>query len=175
MNMFFLILILLVLIIIFLIFTQSESKNKKDTTINIKNRVITFEDISFPRKIEKMDYSSLSHSCKVIFDSFKALDYVNKEANSLDKIEWHTWQVSLLLAFMKVYINFFISDNKNLFHNVILELSEKDIDIEIQKILKRYVNHVNIDKNRDELSKDIVWSARDISIIFYSMMCNKRY
>lgn len=37
----------------------------------------------------------LSKACKVIVESYKALDYVNKMPNAMDKIEWHTWQVSI--------------------------------------------------------------------------------
>lgn len=176
MNMFFLILILVVLIVIILIFTtQTKNENNKQNNPNKNNNSLVFDDIRLPRKIEKMDYSSLFQACKVIFDSFKALDYTNKDTSDLDRLEWHTWQVSMLLAFMKVYNKFFVPYNRNLFHSLILELNEKDLDSEIQKIFRKYVNHVNIDKNRDELSKNTIWSAREVSILLYSMMVNRRY
>lgn len=172
MNIFFLGLIVVVLLIIVLIFVLSKNENPK---IVIHDHKIIFDEMQLPKKIENLDYSSLLQASKVIFDSFKALNYVNKEAGDLDRLEWHTWQVSLLLAFMKVYSKFFVAYDKSLFHNVILDLSEKDMDFEMQKIFKKYTNHVNIDRTRDDLSRDIIWSARDVSIIFYSMMCNKKY
>ncbi len=178
MTIFFVILLLIVLVIIFIIFIQSKEENinqKNNHNFTIKNDQISLDNLALPRKIEKLDYSSLFQACRVVFDSFKALNYTNKEISNLDKLEWHSWQISLLLAFMKVYNSTFIPYNKNLFHNAILELKDKDIDFEIERIIKKYSNHVNIDKPRDDLSKDLVWTARDVSIIFYTIMINKKY
>lgn len=178
MNIFFIILLLIVLIIIVIIFIQSEKENVNQINSHnfvINNEKIKLDDLKLPRRIEKLDYSSLFQACRVVFDSFKALNYANKEIHDLDKLEWHTWQISLLLAFMKVYSSNFIPYNKSLFHKVILDLSENDIDFEIERILKKYSNHVNIDKTRDDLSKDLVWTPRDVSIILYTIMNNKKY
>ncbi len=178
MNTFFLILLLAVLIIIVIIFIQSKEENISQINthhITINNDKIKLDNLKLPRKIEKLDYSSLFQACRVVFDSFKALNYTNKEISNLDKLEWHSWQISLLLAFMKVYNSTFIPYNRNLFHKAILDLKEKDLDFEVERIIKKYSNHVNIDKTRDDLSKDLVWTPRDVSIIFYTIMSNKKY
>ena len=48
----------------------------------------------FPKNIESMNINALSQACRVILDSYRALDYANKLPSAMDKIEWHTWQVS---------------------------------------------------------------------------------
>ena len=57
-----------------------------------------------------------------------------------------------------------------LFNKMILSLSSEVIEREMQKIFRKYVNHVNIEKNRDELSKEIIWTAREVSLILYSIL-----
>ena len=122
-----------------------------------------------------MEYSSLSNACKSIFDSYKAVDYVNKSGHSLDKMEWHTWQISILLAFLRVYQEFVIPYEKNIFHEIILNFNNSQIEMEMQKILKKYNDMVNIEKTRDDLSKDVIWTGKEVSIILYSIMNNKKY
>jgi hypothetical protein len=169
------IIVLLIIVIIFLLLKETKPKTNNLEKYNTVVEIVTLNDLTFPKKIAEMNYAALSNTCKFIFDSYKALDYKNKSPNSLDKIEWHTWQVSMLLAFLKIYQDFFLPHDKNLFHNVFLELNDKQIENEMKKIFKKYKYNANINKNRDELSKDIMWTGREVSIILYSFMFNKRY
>ncbi|QKF66437.1 hypothetical protein AVENP_0878 [Arcobacter venerupis] len=170
-----LIALLVIIMIIFLLLKDTSSKTDNSKKYNSVVEVVNLNDLTFPKKIGEMDNTSLSKACKFVFDSYKAIDYKNKSANSMDKQEWHTWQVSMLLAFLKVYPAFFIPFDKNLFHNVILNLSDSQVENEMRKIFRKYKYNTNIEKNRDELSKDIMWSGREVSMILYSIMSNKRY
>ena len=40
----------------------------------------------------------------------------------------------------------------------------------MQKILKKYMNNINIQKDRDSLSKDIIWNAKEVSIILFKIV-----
>jgi hypothetical protein len=44
------------------------------------------------------------------------------------------------------------------------------MDQEIQRVIKKYSENVNIQKDRDELSKDVIWTAREVSIILYKII-----
>jgi hypothetical protein len=167
--------LLIIIVIIFLLLKDTSTKTNNLEKYNSVVEVVNLNDLTFPKKIGEMDNTSLSKACKFVFDSYKAIDYKNKSANSLDKIEWHTWQVSMLLSFLKVYPAFFIPYDKDLFHNVILNLSDSQIENEMKKIFRKYKYNTNVEKNRDELSKDIMWAGREVSIILYSIMSNKRY
>ena len=77
----------------------------------------------------------------------------------------------LILNFIKKDNSFFVSDdNYDLFHEVILELDKVQINHELQRIYKKYSENVNIYKNRDELSNDVIWTARDVSILLYTII-----
>ena len=76
------------------------------------------------------------------------------------------------MRYLKSKNKIFIT-NDNIFHTMILEFSESQIEQELQKIYKKYDNHVNIKRSRDDLSKDIIWSAREVSIILYKIINSK--
>ncbi|MDD2896960.1 MAG: hypothetical protein PHG81_13165 [Aliarcobacter sp.] len=167
------IIVISLLFILFYLLTINDNKPKKiGNEFQRKMSVSSIADLNtmeFPKNIEHMRFDSLSKATKVIFDSYKALNYVNKLPSSLDKIEWHTWQVSIILKYLKSKNKIFIT-NDNIFHTVILELSESQIEHELQKIYNKYIENVNIKKSRDDLSKDVIWSAREVSIILYKII-----
>ncbi len=179
MNMFFLIiaaLVVLLVVVVIVILIKGDSNKPKSTANKIDlNSKISIKDIEFPKNIVEMSSSSLSQIVKGLFDTYKSLGYANKSGNALEKQEWHSWQVSMLLVFLKVYQNFFVSHEKNIFHSSILNLDNDQMENDMQKIFRKYVNNVNPKKSRDALSNEIIWSAREVSLILYSIMSNKKY
>ena len=175
MNLMFLVIGLVVLlIVVILIPTSLGSKKNKKSSENINNSEIKINDLILPIKIEQMNPYSLFQACKIITDSYVALNYVNKPASALDKIEWHSWQVTLLIQFLKVHKDFILPYDTKLFNSMILNLSNGLKEKEMQKIFRKYINHVNIEKNRDELSKEILWTAREVSIILFNILKNQK-
>ena len=57
---------------------------------------------------------------------------------------------------------------------MILNLSNELKENEMQKIFRKYINHVNVEKNRDELSKEIIWTAREVSVILFNILKNQK-
>ena len=167
--------IIAIVLVAVLVYLLSINKNIKKSTVKKSATPLMYVDISnmqFPKNIESMNSDALFKAIKVIFDSYKALDYVNKLPSSLDKIEWHTWQVSIILRYLKSKNKIFISSD-NLFHKVIEDLSESQIQQELEKICRKYFNNVNIYRSRDDLSKDVIWTAREVSIILYKILNTK--
>ena len=180
MNMFFLVIIalvvLLIIVVIFILLKGDNSSKPKSNTQKIDtNSKISINDIEFPKNIVDMSSSSLSQIVKSLFDTYKALGYSNKPGNALEKQEWHSWQVSMLLVFLKVYENFFVAHEKDIFHSSILNLDNEQMKNDMQKIFRKYVNNVNPKKSRDALSNEVIWSAREVSLILYSIMSQKKY
>lgn len=172
-----LVLVLLVICIILLILLVNKNKKKiakSDTVILDDGKYIDILDIEIPKKIEDMGHHLLFQACYKVYDSFKALDYPSKTEKVLYEKEWHTWQVSLLLALLQIDKEFFIPNPKKTFHSIILEKSKENIENDMQKILKKYQQNVNILKSRDELSNDVIWTSEEVSIIFYYMLIIKK-
>ena len=141
---FILIVVSLLLVLFYLLKFNSNKSRKTQNELGKNNdyfSIIDLNTMEFPKNIEHMKFDLLSKATKVIFDSYKALDYVNKLPSSLDKIEWHTWQVSIILRYLKSKNKIFISSD-NLFHKVIEDLSESQIQQELEKIYKLAKNHL---------------------------------
>lgn len=169
----FIVIILILLALLFYVITNTEDNdNTKKTNKSQSNNSskVSLNELNFPKNIENMNSVVLNKACKVIFDSYRALDYVSKTPNAMDKIEWHTWQVSILLYALKTNGVIFTFDINKLFHKSILERPEEQKEQDIQKILKKYKNRASIEKSRDELSRDVIWTARDVSIIFLELL-----
>lgn len=170
----FIVIVAILLTLLFYLIMNTKG-NEKTQKINYKvssnnNSKIDVEELSFPKNIENMNGVILNKACKVIVDSYKALDYANKLPSGMDKIEWHTWQVSILLYALKGSgINLAIDIDK-LFHQSILETPEEQKEQDIQRILKKYRDRASIEKSRDELSRDVIWTARDVSIILLELL-----
>lgn len=164
--------VLFIILLIILI-----NSNKKTTKQNSYNQTIiskiNISDLQFPKNIEQMNGITLSQACRAIFDSYKALDYVSKLPSAMDKVEWHSWQVSILLKSLKAKNTIIIPEIHKILHSLIIELSSENREQELQKIFRKYSDRVNIDKDRDYLSKDVIWTAREVSILLFEVLKNK--
>ena len=164
--------ILLTLLFYLIMNTKGNEKTQKTSFKNSSNNSskIDVEELSFPKNIESMNTIILNKACKVIVESYKALDYVNKMPNAMDKIEWHTWQVSILLYALKTNGVTLAFDINKIFHESILKAPEEQKEQDIQRILRKYKDRASIEKSRDELSRDVIWTARDVSIILLELL-----
>lgn len=154
--------------------TSSSLGGKNDNgSSKALNSKITITGLSLPPKIMSIDPKELHTACKTVFDSYKALDYKEAHIDRLSVSEWHTWQVSLLLAFLKIEREFHIGNPREFFPEQILSLTKKELDLEIDRILKKYDNNVDALQDRDSLSKHNIWNAREVGILFYYMAMHK--
>ena len=157
------------------------SKTKKSSKLPVENDSNThkniplfdIKDIKVPKKISSFDDRNLFKACKAVFDSFKALDYKNSSYGQVSKCEWHSWQVSLLIAFQKSKREFHVGDVNDVFSKATLEISPKALQESIEKIWKKYDTNVNINLDRDSLSNDIIWTSNEVSTMFHYMMKTK--
>jgi hypothetical protein len=161
---------LIVLIVIFNLTNKNKKVSKRPNEKVSSGEYITIKELDFHKSIKELDFQILSSACKSIFNIFRALEYVNKSPSCMDKIEWHSWQISILLFCLRNNYKFVIYDKECLIHKNILNLSEEKKRVERTKIYKKYSEKVNISENRDTLSKDLIWSAREVSLILIEIL-----
>lgn len=158
------------IIVLFIpIFFYRKKRNKQKMQIK-KHKIkqhIYIEAISLPSKIEDMHISKVFEITKKIFHTFYILDLKHLSEKEFDKKEWHTWQISILFKLYKLKKEFFIVNKKEIFHPIILQLDKESLHSLVQTILLKYKNYVNINKTKDFLSKEVIWSNKEISILFY--------
>lgn len=169
-------LIICISLLIMLIRKNLEVKKQKVLEDEFKVEVSTdIADIRFPHNIEEMSQHTLFQACERVFESFKLLEYANKNEKILNNYEWHSWQISLLLSLIQRDQLFYIPNPKLIFHEAILNKSLNKIKNEFDNILIKYQENVNISRSRDDLSNDLIWSVSEVSIIFYYMLHRKNF
>lgn len=177
MNIIFLMVILgiglLLMVVLFMLLKSDKKNTKQNVYIQTSGSKINISDLQFPKNIEQMKGATLSQASKTILDSYRALDYSKKLPSAMDRLEWHSWQVSILLKAVKSENTILTTEMNKIFHSLILELSNENKEQELQKIFRKYSDRVNIEKDRDSLSKDVIWTAREVSMLLFEILKSK--
>ena len=125
------------------------------------------EFLKFPANIEKMTEFLISSIVRKIYEVYVKFDYKNATDEQLNEKEWHSWQVSMLLKLYKFNQEFYIPNQKEVFPESILEMNLKFLEDYINSLIIKYDNNVDISKSKDLLCSDVIWTTRDVSILFY--------
>ena len=170
------ILLVLIIAIAITILIRNKNKNKKSKTIGLDTNNIEDENLPFykkvrlPEKITTIDSHSLFQAVNKVFDSFKALEYFDKQVRELDRVEWHSWQISMLISYVQRDLEFYIPAKKEIFHKALLSLKKDELIEDIEDIMDKYHDHVNILKDKESLCNDVIWTAREASLLLFFIM-----
>lgn len=80
----------------------------------------------------------------------------------------------MLLNLYKNDKDFFIPNKEKVFHKNILNLDNKSLNSFIQTILLKYKANVDIKVSKNILSDDVIWTNKEISILFYILTTYKQ-
>ena len=161
--------VVLLFIIIFILIKYIIGESKQNTTNTITKREnIDINSVTLPSRIESFDTSTLIKACSTVYETFVLLDLKNNP-NEINKIEWHAWQVSMLIKLIKKDCSFIVS-KKDVFPESIYSMKWKEIKKELDRVIRKYYDNVDFDKSKDELCNQMLLSGRDVSIIFYYLI-----
>ncbi len=166
---------LLLTVLIVLINKGKKTVEKKVLFENKKIPMPSVDGLHFHSGIEKINRQELLGIVRKIFISYRYFDYKSMSMDELDKKEWHSWQISMLIRLFYYDEEFFIPDQGEIFPDFLAESDEDKIKDFMNSILKKYENYVNANKTKDELCKDYIWSNKDISVIFCFLTNYKHY
>lgn len=172
------VLIILTLLALFIVLFRKKTNFTKTNHNYIQPSDIPMPDtygFYLPEGVESISKADIRDIVRKIYDIYEVFDYREMSLYDLDKREWHSWQVSILLMLFKYDEDLFIVDQNKIFHDVLLKADENSIKSLMNTVLKKYKNRVDIDKSKDELCKDYIWSNKEVSIIFYFLANYKRY
>ncbi len=173
------IILILIIVILIVLISLLNKKELAKTTIkkeyNIDISLPSSIGLFLPPSIEEIGKKEIHNIVKKIFSSYKFFNYQNMSLDELDKKEWHTWQVSLLLMSFKYNAELFIPNQEDVFHPFLLNSTQNDIKNLMHSLLKKYKSHVHINFSKDKLSKEYIWSTKEISVLFYFLANYKNY
>ena len=138
---------------------------------NINERI---REVAIPITIAAMDKDIVRDIVKKILETYRALEYYKKDLNDLNKTEWHSWQFSVLLKYLKDGQDLIIPYSYEYFHEDTLSRSKKELESRIAFILESYEARTTVDASREFLCNEIVWTANEVGTILYYLSIYKK-
>lgn len=83
-----------------------------------------------------------------------------------NQLEWNSWEISQLLYLLQLNRNILMPDCKEVLHPSILEFTKEHVINETKYIILKYNRSVTKDESLF-LKNQIIWSAKEVSVIFY--------
>lgn len=166
----FIIIIILIAIILFIKKSKKieEKKLNKIKNIPIKHKKsLDFNNIKIPSIIKDSNIPNIIKSTTDLYKIFKSLNYISKDNNELSTtIEWNNFEVSQFLYLLQLNKNILMQDSKDIFHSFILSLNKEEIENELKNIIYKYNKSITKD-HMQFLKNQVIWSAKEISVILY--------
>lgn len=164
-----LIVLILVILVLFLLFNSKNTKTKQKShhsnQIKKANETFNIYLAEIPDKVQELEMEEILQNIAERFEVFKMLKYLNKKDTELHINEWNSWEVSQLIYALQEERNILIPEPSTIFHKSILKMTKKEIDEEMINIVLK-LNKIQL-KEPIQLKNHVVWTAREISMIFY--------
>ena len=171
----FLLTLIAVLLIVLLVVLVKNKKDSKENELKDKEEFvnllkeerfsnINITAITLPLEIESLSDTQLRDITRKILRIFESLDY-KKNSNEYKSRSWHSWQVSMLLCLYKRDMELFIPNLEATFRDEIIDQSESTLDELVKNILNRYRREVKVHLSKETLSKNRIWSGKEVSIL----------
>lgn len=161
--------LLLLLLLMFLISNigknSAPAKKKNYRSANDSLQFISIHGLDLPKDIERLAKSQIPSIVSQILRTYEKLDY-KKNIHEFTKPQWHTWQVSMLFKMYKVGLDVYIGNPQAIFPEELLSKSDRDLRQIMNDLIVKYRRDVETHRNRDFLSRDIIWTGRDVAHIY---------
>ena len=147
------------------------SMSKVFSTPKLKKRhfdpeKMSAEDIELPGSYMALDRDTLRVLIKDEIDTYKALDYKNKPDDQLKYPEYHSWQIGLMLKFIKDDMVFLYNDIDKILPSIAVHVTKRILHIKVFDIVYKYNEEV-VSKTpiKEELLQDMRWTAQDMGYL----------
>ena len=132
---------------------------------NFDPQKMSIEDIHLPRVFKQLERDELRRLVKDEIDTFKALDYKNKPDDQLTKPEYHSWQMGVVLQFLKNDMVYLYNQIDSILPSKTVYITKKNLHIKVFDIVYHYDHEVKKDLLVEELKQDVRWSAQDMAYL----------
>jgi len=126
---------------------------------------MSIEDISLPNALMNLDPEDIKNMIEKEVATFKSLGYYNKTLDQLKINEYHSYQVGMMLRYIKEERVFLIADIEELIPSFIMGATRQQLHIKVFDIVYRYDLGVNKAMSLEELEKEIKWTPREAAYL----------
>ncbi len=167
------ILVVLVLILIILKNFNKKSNNNENEQmqINFKKHLLK---VNLPLVVKKLNKKELRLLAQDELKTYKALDYKNKLLKDMVDLEWHTWQVSVIIKMYKEEMDIYLPDYQNIFPKELVDLSVYSLEQKLHPIFEKYNKEVSQSGTKKYLLDQVIWTSKDISILLLFLVKYKK-
>jgi hypothetical protein len=126
---------------------------------------MSIEDISLPNSLMNLDVEDIKNMIEKEVATFKSLDYKNKTLEQLKINEFHSYEIGLMLRYIKEDRVFLIANIDEIIPSFIMGSTRNQLHIKVFDIVYRYDLGVNKMMSVDQLEKEIKWSPREAAYL----------
>jgi hypothetical protein len=138
--------------------TQIAPKLKKRT---FDPEAMSIEDISLPTSLMDLDIEEIRSIIENEVATFKSLGYKNKTLEQLKIMEYHSYQIGLMLRYIKEDRFFLIPYVDEIVPSFIMGATKKQLHIKVFDIVYRYDLGISKTISIEQLEKEIKWTPKE--------------
>ncbi len=126
---------------------------------------MSIEDISLPNSLMNLDVEDIKNMIEKEVATFKSLGYKNKTLDQLKINEFHSYEIGLMLRFIKEDRVFLIPNIDEIIPSFIMGSTRNQLHIKVFDIVYRYDMGVNKTMSVEQLEKEIKWTPREAAYL----------
>ncbi len=148
------------------------SIGKVFSSTRLKKRVfdpekMSIEDITLPVCLRNIDEEEARELVKQEIDTFKSLGYVNMPIDQLKYPEYHSYQVGIILRFLKDDKVFLIPNLEKVLPSIALHITKRQLHVKVFDLIYRYNESIEPSELKQELERDTKWSPLEIAYLLH--------
>ena len=128
---------------------------------------VSIEDIHLPIIINTFEDIITVNMVKDEYSTYKSLDYKDKTIETLNTHVYHSFQIGLMLKYIKINRDMFIPNLETIFPKIILNTSKRMTESKIFDIIKKYDEKIKINLTSEQLTNDIQWTPLETGYLLY--------
>lgn len=126
---------------------------------------MSIEDISLPNALMNLDVEVIKNMIEEEVATFKSLDYKNKTLTQLKINEYHSYQIGIMLRYIKENRVFLIPNIEGIIPSFIMGATRNQLHIKVFDIVYRYDLGVNKEMSIEELAKEVKWTPSEAAYL----------
>ena len=143
------------------------AKNSKIPAARKMNGIA--QTMGLPEEMRYIDLKTVRKIMHSVIQTYKMLEYNNKKDSDLGVKEWHSWQVGIMFKLYQSGDRVFIGteDRSKIFPKAVIDGGESAAERIVDNFAQKYSTKINLKANKDTLSSQFEWSAREVGYLLY--------
>lgn len=128
---------------------------------------MSVEDITLPICLRVIDIEDARVKVKHEYDTFRSLGYINTPIEKLKLEEYHSYQIGLILRFLKDDKVYMMPDLDKVLPSIALHITKRQLHIKVFDIVYKYNEVVGKDWIKEDLERDMRWTPLDMAYLLH--------